>query len=165
MRRFAYAVFPVLLLSVAAYIVATTGMLPERVASHFAADNTPNGWMPRFEYLTLMLLFAVLFPVVLAVVVGFLPRVATFAINIPHPDYWLAPQRRGETMATLARQGCWLGSLISVFVAVAHYAIVEANVASPPHLSDGLFWLLVVGFVSATVVWAGALYLRFCRVP
>ncbi len=104
MRRHAYLLFPILLVAVTAYIVVTTGSLPERVASHFGPDNFPNGWMPRASYLSLMLLFAVLFPIVLAVVVGFLPRVATFAINIPHPSYWLAPQRRDETLATLAAQ-------------------------------------------------------------
>lgn len=164
MRRYAYVTFPILLVVVTTYIVATTGSLPERVASHFGPDNFPDGWMPRASYLTLMLLFAILFPVVLAVVVGFLPRVAAFAINIPHADHWLAPQRHAETMATLAAQGCWLGSLISIFVAVAHYAIVEANAAIPPRLSPGLFWLLVTGFVSATVLWASALFLRFHRV-
>jgi uncharacterized membrane protein len=165
MRRYAYVFFPILLVAVTVYIVLTTGTLPERVASHFGSDNFPNGWMPRASYLTLMLLFAVLFPVVLAVVVGFLPRVAAFTINIPNPDYWLAPQRRDATLATLAAQGCWLGSLISVFVAVAHHAILEANAAMPPRLSSELFWLLAVGFVAATVLWAGALYLRFHRVP
>jgi uncharacterized membrane protein len=163
MRRHAYLLFPLLLVAVTAYIVVTTGSLPERVASHFGPDNFPNGWMPRASYLTLMLLFAVLFPIVLAVVVGFLPRVAAFTINIPHPAYWLAPQRRDDTLATLAAQGCWLGALISAFVAVAHHAILEANAAVPARLSSGLFWLLVVGFVAATVLWAGALYLRFHR--
>ena len=109
MRRLAYVFFPVLLVAVTAYIVATTGSLPERVASHFGPDNFPNGWMPRASYLTLMLLFAVLFPVVLAVVVGFLPRVAAFTINIPNPDYWLTPQRREATLATLARAGMLAG--------------------------------------------------------
>lgn len=165
MRRNAYVIFPVLLVAVTAYIVATTGALPERVASHFGPDNLPDGWMPRGSYLTLMLLFADVFPVALAVIVGFLPRVAAFSINIPNRDHWLAPQRRDATMATLSAQGCWLGSLLSVFVGGAHFAILEANAATPPRLSTGLLWLLVIGFIGATMLWAATLFLRFHRTP
>jgi len=165
MQRIACLLFALLLIVVGAFIVATTGQLPDRVASHFGAGNLANGWMTRGGYLAFMLAFALLFPVVIVGAVGWLPRVRAKSINIPHRDYWLAPSRRDATMATLASHACWLGCLLTVFIAGIHFAVLEANAAVPPRLPADFFWTLLAGFLAAVALWIGALYLRFRNVP
>ncbi len=150
---------------VAAFIVATTGQLPDRVASHFGAGNLPNGWMTRDGYLVFMLAFAVLLPAIVAAGVGVVPYLSPRRVNIPHRDYWLAPERRAATFSSLVSSACWLGCLIAVFVAGAHYAILEANAAAPPRLPADLFWTLMIGFLAGLGLWIGALFLRFRNVP
>ena len=58
MQRIACLLFALLLIVVGAFIVATTGQLPDRVASHFGAGNLANGWMTRGGYLAFMLALA-----------------------------------------------------------------------------------------------------------
>ena len=146
---------------VAAFIVATTGKLPDRVASHFGAGNVPNGWMTRDGYLAFMLAFAVVLPAIVVAGVGLVPHVSPRRINIPHRDYWLAPERRTATLSALASHACWLGSLIAVFLAGMHYTILEANAAAPPRLPGDLVWTLLAALLAGIALWICTLYLRF----
>ena len=65
MRRLVPLLFIALFAAGAAFIVATSGNLPERVASHFARGGLANGWMPREAYVSFILGAAVLVPFVL----------------------------------------------------------------------------------------------------
>lgn len=71
--------------------------LPERVATHFNGSGEPNGWMSRSAHQEFMLIFGLAFPMVIVLLCyasRFLPR---GLVNIPHREYWLAPERRAET--------------------------------------------------------------------
>ncbi len=153
--------FALIEIAVAAFVAATTGQLPERVASHFGAGNLPNGWMPREAYLPFMLGFAVVLPAVVVAGIALTPRLGPRRLNLPHRDYWLAPERRAATFAALAAHACWLGCLIALFIAGIHYSILVANASVPPRLPDALFWTLLIAFCAGVVLWIGALYLRF----
>ena len=153
--------FVALLIASNAFIVETTGILPERVASHFGGNNLPNGWMSRSGYLAFMLSFAGLLPVVVTAVVGGLPRLFPGAINIPHREYWLAPTRRDTTIGFLAAHACWLGSMLTVFVAGIHYLLLQAHMSAPPRLPVELFWTMLATFLGAIGVWIGTLVMRF----
>ncbi len=161
MPRLSTIVFVFLLIAVAAFVVVTTEQLPLRVASHFGAGDLPNGWMTREGYLVFMLVFATLLPVFVVALVGWLPRLAPASIGIPHREHWLAPGRRATTMAALAAHACWLGALLALFVASVHFTILEANAAVPPRLPADHFWMLLVAFLAALVLWIAALFLRF----
>jgi hypothetical protein len=161
MQRVSHLLFVLSLIVVCAFIAATTGQLPARVASHFGAGNMPNGWMSRDGYLAFMLFFALAFPIVIVAAVGWLPRIAPRAINVPHRDYWLAPVRREGTLAALASHASWLGCLLVLFIAGVHYAILEANASVPQRLPAEYFWMLMIGFLAALALWIGGLFLRF----
>jgi hypothetical protein len=154
-------VFVLLEITVAAFVAATTGQLPDRVASHFGQDNFPNGWMPRDAYLSFMVGFALLLPAVVVAGIALTPRLTPRRVNLPHREYWLAPERRAATMTTLSAYACWLGVLIALFIGGIHYSILVANAIVPPRLPAALFWTLLIGFCGALVLWTGALYLRF----
>jgi uncharacterized membrane protein len=51
-NRLLAIVFVVLMAAVAAFVIATSGSLPERVASHFDGAGNPNGYMTRDGYRT-----------------------------------------------------------------------------------------------------------------
>jgi hypothetical protein len=117
------------------------GQLPPRVATHFGLHGEPNGWQTHAEYLRFTLIFAAVVP---AFVLGAfsLIRVGDGALmNIPHKKYWLAPERRAETIAFVQRQGAWFASLLIVFFAAIHHFIVMANARSPARLPpNSPFW-------------------------
>ena len=161
MSRLAWLCFAVCAAIAAAYIAATTGQLPGRVASHFGANNAPNGWMSRDGYLLFMLAFGVGLPTLVAGSIALLPRTWPNAINIPNRQYWLEPARRQETMDALAACGAWLGCLLTLFIAGVHYVVLESNRVTPAALSAGLFFALLAAFALALAVWIGALWRRF----
>ncbi len=153
--------FVLIEIAVAAFIATTTGQLPDRVASHFAAGGLPNGWMTRDGYLAFMLAFAVLLPAIVVAGVAVVPHLSHRRIKIPHRDYWLAPERRAATFSSLASRACWLGCLIALFLAGLHYAILEANATVPPRLPADLFWTLLIALPAGIALWILMLYLRF----
>ncbi len=159
---------PALLLAVlyaafVALLIHDASRLPERVATHFDWHGQPNGWMSRQGYLTFMAIFGLVFPLVPAVMsllVRFLPA---GAINIPHREYWLAPERRGETASYLFRHMLWLSSIMSALTSVLHQMTVEANQQAPPRLSNAI-WALLAVFLVGIFVWGFALVRHF-RLP
>ncbi len=139
--------------------------LPERVATHFNAHGEPNGWMSRSTNQTFMLVFGLVFPlliVLLSYATRFMPR---GPVNIPHRDYWLAPERRRETSNYLVRGSLWLACLAVCFVIGLQFAIVQANKQNPPHSSLSLIWGIVVPFLAGTIIWVVVLIRRFRQVP
>ena len=75
--------------------------LPARVASHFDGAGRPNGWMARDGFVLfqcgLVLTLGALFGIG-----GRLLKVTPNGwINLPNKNYWLAPERRAESVAVL----------------------------------------------------------------
>jgi len=165
MLRLSLILFTLLLISVAAFIIATTGALPDPVAAHFGASNLANGWMTRSGYLAFTLVFATVLPMAIAAAVGWLPRIAQRSVNIPNRDYWLAPERCAATLDSIAAYGLLLGCLVMVLIAGVHRLIIEANAAVPPQLPVREFWTLLIAFLVAVAVWIGAFFLRFRVTP
>jgi hypothetical protein len=153
------------LIVVAWFVVTTTRQLGDTVATHFAGAFLANGWMQRGEYLAFSLAFSTVLPVIIAGIVGWLPRVFPGSVSLPHKDYWLAPERSAATFATIAVRAVLLGALLSVFMAGVHWLILQANAVVPPRLPADLFWMLLIAFLAAFAFWIWAFWLRFRDVP
>jgi serine/threonine-protein kinase len=101
----------------------SASQLPERVATHFNGSGEPNGWMSRSANQMSMLIFGLVFPlfvVVFCFAARFLPA---GLINLPDKDYWLAPERRGETFNYLVGHSLWFSRLAVCFVIGLQYSI------------------------------------------
>jgi uncharacterized membrane protein len=164
MCRLAWFFFAFCLAAAGAYVAATSGALPEHVASHFGPGSQANAFMTRGSYRVFMLAFALGLPVVVAALIGLLPRIHANAINIPHKAYWLDPARRAATLYALSAHGAGLGGLLALFVAALHHVLVIANGFSPPRLPVEHFWILFIGFLAVIGLWMGTLYARFRNV-
>jgi uncharacterized membrane protein len=144
-------------------LALTYGYLPPVVASHFNATGTPDGWMSRAAYLSIMA--AVAFGVSALALGTFycIHYFPSWMINLPQRDYWLAPERRAATSDELFRAAMWLASLETIFILCLHLFVVAANSAQPPRLSSQV-WFLLAGFLLATLIWTIALIRRFRNV-
>jgi uncharacterized membrane protein len=140
--------------------------LPERVASHFGIDGRPNGWMSRDGEIDFMLGFGLLLPVFMVVSMACTGWIPVSFVNLPHREYWFAPERRPATRALLLRFGLGLASLSLLFFAALQELIVAANVpGTAPHLNNPGIFVVAGGFVAGTLVWALLLRRRFSRPP
>ncbi len=96
-------VLVVLCLAFLGFLSWTSQQLPERVATHFGLHGEPNGWMQKPSAVMVMGGFGLGLPL-LTVVLSFLVRfVPADLVNLPHREYWLAPERRDATYAFIAR--------------------------------------------------------------
>jgi serine/threonine-protein kinase len=153
-----------LLLSVAAaFVVLSSGSLPPKVASHFVVGGAANAYMPRGAYVELMLEVVVGAPALLIAVSTLVRFVPTRFLNLPNRAYWLAPERRAETLAFLQYHGAFLGLLLAAFLCFVHWLVVRANAQHPPLFPESSMNTGLVLFLAAVVVWLGVLVVRFRR--
>src|SRR3954468_21478203 len=89
------------------YLISSAPQLPDRVATHFGAGGEPDGWMSRSSHLLFMGVFGLAFPLFVVGLFFILRFLPDSGLNIPHRDYWLAPERRSETFAYLFRHSLW----------------------------------------------------------
>ena len=149
-------------LIVALVVVPLSAMLmPPLVASHFAADGAADSVMPRGAYIALMTGLTVAMPLLMVTSVGWGTRRPSAGLRLPHKDYWLAPERRAESIAWLRSHMMRFGIVLVAFLVSVHGLVVRANLLHPPRLE--LAPLAVCGglFLVALLLWLRALYGRF----
>jgi uncharacterized membrane protein len=136
-------------------------LLPDRLASHFGPSGMPNGWMtkPQF-FITYALLFLP------ALFVEFLAgrKVANSPANklrLPNKEYWLAPERRTETLAYFESFFAWYGCAVLLVEVLAMGLAVRANFDDPPVLATGPIVTVAAGFIVFNITAAVAVYRRF----
>jgi hypothetical protein len=154
-------IFLTLYLGFVAYVGATAELLPERAATHFGVNGRADGWMGRAEYTTFISLLGLglpAFTAVMGLLTRFLP--AQF-VNIPHRDYWLAPERRPETSAYLLRQCLWLACLLVGFVGWMHYLTIVANRSTPVGMPSQMLWGGLAVFLAGLGVWIALMVAHF----
>ena len=161
MLRLCSMLFAAVLLVVAWYIVSTSRQLADVVATHFGADSLANGFMTRDGYVAFSLAFSTLLPMIVAGIVGWLPRLFPRVANLPNKDYWLAPGRSDATLESIATRAVLLGALLAIFMAGVHWLILQANAAVPPRLPARAFWMLLGAFLVAFTAWIVAFWSRF----
>jgi len=155
--------FVVLLVVVSAVIGATTGSLPDRVATHFGTGGVANGFMSRDGYLLFMLAFTLVIPLFVVAMTGLLPGIARSPRNIQHYDYWFAPARRDESSARLLNHACLLGCLLVLFFAGMHGALMVANATTPPRLPETAFFTMLAAFLVGIALWIFRMRRMFAR--
>jgi ABC-type Fe3+ transport system permease subunit len=146
------------------YVGLSTGQMPERVASHFNAAGEPDSWMTRAVHLQFMAVFGTAFPVAILVICYLVRFLPDGLINIPHREYWLAPERRLRTVEDLFRHSVWFACLGVGFMGGVHFLVLRANTRHPPHLSVTLL-LAVTGCFIVGLLWWIVTLLRHFRLP
>jgi uncharacterized membrane protein len=152
-----------LLLAATLLVLVYAPMLPERIAQHFDAAGVPNGWTSRDGFVGIeafvLAVLAVAF-IVLPLVLGKLP--ARF-VNLPHRDYWLAPERRDRSMRDLSDALLWFGCAALVMHIGVSALVIRYNLDGPQRLPSTVLWALLIGFVAFLAMWIVSIRRRFRR--
>jgi uncharacterized membrane protein len=137
--------------------------LPERVASHFGPSGLPNAWMERNMF------FGVYLGAVGLLALAFLGLASKFAafegsdMNLPNKEYWLARERRAETLEFMSAAFLRFGAgTLALMLEVFHQAF-EFNVGRASALAHPV--LSLAAYAVFTAAWVGAFFLRFSRMP
>jgi uncharacterized membrane protein len=145
----------------ALFVIRTGGTLPDVVATHFGPSGAANGYMSRGSFVRFMLVFVVLLPLTMNFLVGRMLHLPNTRINIPHREYWLAPERRAHTVERLQRHMNFFGVLLAAFLCYMHWQVMQANTHSPPALDNGQFSTGLATFMVALVAWIVVLRRNF----
>ena len=152
-------------ISVVAFILTTIGSLPENIASHFNGSGFPNGFMSQKGYLVFMLVFVLGIPSVVVGGISAALRTAQSSINIPNKNFWLAPERRQETIEYLTGHIAWLGCILAMFMGYVHWLLIKANSVQPAQLSNSHLFLGMGALLLSIILWGSLLSVKFIRVP
>jgi uncharacterized membrane protein len=139
--------------------------LPGVVASHFDARGAANGWQTKSAFFGIFVGVSVL-----AAVIGFgVPRIIAALppalINLPNKRYWLAPERRADTMDFLNGYFAWFGcALFAVILLTINFAI-QTNLHPDRRPDPTSMWFVLSGFMAFAIVGTVRIFKRFGRPP
>ena len=160
--RFLYAFLILVCLLMMAYYYP---QMPQRMASHFGADGRVNGWQSRDAFFVLMLLVTST-----SAIVGFLaPRQiaarSNARINLPHRDYWLAPERRERTMRFISATMAWFACGILLVLVSGTFLALRANLAPDHRFNSEAMLVVLGGFLLGLLGLLVGLVRHFRKVP
>ena len=153
--------FFAIVLAAIAQCVHDFPLLPDRLASHFAASGIPNGWMTKSQF---FFTFAIVFLPALAVEFWVSHRIANqpdAKLRLPNKEYWLAPERRAETFAYFDSFFAWYGCAFLFVEVFAMGLAMRANFDTPPQLPTGPIVSDIAGFLLFNIVAVIAMFRRF----
>lgn len=139
--------------------------MPQRMASHFAADGRANGWQSRDAFFVLMLLVSST-----SAIVGFLaPRQITAKanakMNLPNREYWLASERREQTMRFISATMAWFACGILFVLISGTFLALQANLAPERRFNSEAMLAVLGGFLLGMLGLLVRLVRHFRRVP
>ena len=163
--RLPNSIFLLLVLFGAAQFAYYAPRLPEIVGSHFGASGSVNGWQTKLAFFAMELLM-----IVLATIIGFaVPRIIASMpislINLPNKEFWLAPERREETLLYFRAWSAWFGCALLAFLLFVMELAFRANLQSPPRLNSAAFVPALIMFILFSVFSTIRLVRRFAKTP
>jgi len=139
-------------------------LLPERMASHFLADGTPNGWQLKEMFFLLMGLVSASTAIIGFLAPVLIARRPASQINLPNKEYWLAPERRAATMEFIAGQMRWFACAVLFVILFGGYEAIQANLREVVRFDSQTMLVVMVGFVVFVLVWLIGFVRHFSRV-
>lgn len=125
--------------------------LPEQVASHFNHLGEADGWMSKESFLVFQIFLLVFILGITTLIPVLFNKLPDSFINIPNKSYWLAPERREESVRKLAGVTDGLRvALLLLFLGI-NYFTFQANVIGGK-LSNSV-WVILGVFLSYTIYW------------
>ena len=149
----------------AIYFWSEYAQLPDIVASHFNARGVANGWQTKSTFLSFFA-GAVALASFLAYGVPFLiSKMPLELINLPHREYWLAPERRDETLALLGGTFAWFSCGVLVVVTTAVNYAIGRNLHPEAQMDPPALVYVLGGFAVLALVGSIRMLTHFARVP
>jgi uncharacterized membrane protein len=144
-------------------VFMSPAFLPERFATSFNSAGEPECWMDRSSFMLFLSGMGSL-GILVFIVIGFVSRFTPDKwVNVPRREYWLAPERRAETMNYLFRQMLWFACLLCCLFIAVDISTIHANRLTRPHLPMGEFLTIIGCFVAGTIVWSISFVSHFKR--
>ncbi len=154
--------FLVLLALGIAQFVVYYPQLPETMAVHFNREGLANGWSSREIYFSIQIGLLVM----LTLIAAFAPLWSIrpgMKFRLPNREYWLAEERKEETMAWIENSYRKLFLLSMILMLLASEQVLRVNLSQPVHLDSTLFLVALGSYFLIVALWLIRLFRRFRR--
>jgi hypothetical protein len=138
--------------------------LPKIVASHFGITGVVNGWQPKTAFFGVELAMILLATAISFGVPRLIEAMPISLINVPHKEFWLAPERREDTLSYIRTWSVWFGCGLLAFLLFVMELAYRANLHTPPHFNNAAFVPALLAFVIIDTVLLMRLILHFSTV-
>jgi uncharacterized membrane protein len=145
-------VFVLLLIVAVALMVVYYPELPERMASHFDGAGRANGWSSKAFFFGVQVFVLLLVTVCFAILPRRIQTLPPDKINLPNKSYWLAPERREATMASVVSAITWFGCAVLVFLIAVTWLVIRVNLGLESGLPALPMGALLAGLIACVVL-------------
>ena len=135
--------------------------LPQQVPLHFNGAGQPDNWGTKHELLGVTLGGIAILVTLLMPSVYLMKVLPTSLFNMPHRDYWLAPERAAATRQMLMERMGWISCATLVLMCWLFHTSLHAVFRQPPEMASPIVALSV--FLGFTAIWLAELLWRFRR--
>jgi uncharacterized membrane protein len=129
--RFGRAFYAIVLLICIFEFARLWSITPPQLAAHFDVQGNPDRFVPKAEFFSFQIqtiLVVIAVSLVLQVVPLLLP---VNLINMPNRAYWLAPERRAQTVGRLSAFAAMMFGVILLTVQAGFELAAYANLQTP----------------------------------
>ena len=163
-RTLAVVVLITLLVVAVAQVAHYYPQLPGKVATHFGGSGQPDGSSPKNTFVLMNTILFGSLSLLFIAIAWLIPKLPASLINIPHKEYWLAPERKQQTLQSFGAQVLWLNNATMAFLLLLFNLIIRKNLSGAPRLG-AVFWILFASYMIFVIVWAVVMYLRYLNLP
>ena len=138
-------------------------ILPPEVPSHFDGNGIPDKLMDKNSYYVLMVALQAMFMIGFPVLVSFSKKIPNALYNVPNKDYWLAPERRNETLDDMSQFLLRTGILTMLLMAAIFHLSCQVAIQVRDDISPEFVWIMMayLGILGVMVI---AMLLKY-RLP
>ena len=163
--RLPKSIYIVLATLAAVYFWSNYSQLPDVVASHFDARGVANGWQSKSAFFAFFAGAVAISAFLTFGIPAIFSKIPVKLINLPHKEYWLAPERKSESLALLNRSFAWFGcAVLLVAITAVNYAIGR-NLHPEARWDTLLLLCVLVGFLVFAISSSIRMLAHFSRTP
>lgn len=138
-------------------------LLPDRLASHFGASGSANGWTTRTSYLWSVTLLGFGIPAFVIGICFGIRFVPASMLNVPRADFWRSAEHHPHACHILLDWSFFLGAANLLWATLLHGQVVMANRLNPPTLAPGPVFIISGIYLGVTGGLVIMLVLRFAK--
>lgn len=136
----------------AALVIYQALTLPDRVPGHVGPTGRVTWWGDRTTHVAVASLVGLGLFLLMWLLPRLLRAVPKEALNMPHKEYWLAPENLPRAQRMLADDMGWLGAATFALIGVAMWDM--GRIAQGYDAFGVVFWVVLGVYLVGTLAWS-----------
>lgn len=125
--------------------------LPDRLASHFNASGTADGWMSKDAHFIFAAGLIVLMTAMFIGIAVLVQKLDQRWINIPNKEHWFSDKLQGQTRLGLSAWSYTYGAMMNVFLIFVFHLVYLANTSEPAQLDNTAMFSALLVFIGLSI--------------